>query len=218
MTNIQSVINKCLEELNTYKSQQTGQSASCLELFRIGVQEEDHEVFTEVYKVFQAQVKSWIYTHGGFYKTGEDIEHFVSLAFSKFYHAVHGHKFERFPNFAAVVAYLKLCTHSGIVDYLRKLPPIEANIDDIPLSEPMQPTNTTLSMIWDRIDNLLTDTNDQFVARKVFVEGYTPAELVAQFPDQFATTREVSVILQRIRRKLRNDRMLRDMFGLSDAS
>jgi hypothetical protein len=62
--------------------------------------------------------------------------------------------------------------------------------------------------IWGRICAVLPDEADQRLAYQVFVEGFKPSAIVQNEPDRWATPREVSVALQRIRRRLRNDPML----------
>ena len=45
-------------------------------------------------------------------------------------------------------------------------------------------------------------------------ESMTPAEIMRAEPGMWPSTRDISVALQRIRRKLRKDDTLRKMFGL----
>lgn len=212
--NLKAIIEKCLAELHLFKTEQTGQSPSCMQLFYIGVHDENPEAFAEIYRHFHSQIERWIYAHNSYYQTGESIDHFVSVTFTKFYHALQGEKFKRMRDFASVMKYLKLCVHSVIADYLRKLPPQHANIDDLALPDDPPPSTLTFSAIWERIIVLLPDAIDQRVARKVFIEGYKASEIAEVYPDDFDDARQVSVALQRIRRKLRSDQELRDLMGL----
>lgn len=215
--NLKAIVEKCLAEVHLFKTEQKGQSPNCMQLFHIGVRDENPEAFAEIYKHFHSQIERWIYAHNGFYQTGESVDHFVSVTFTKFYHALQGEKFNRMRDFASVMTYLKLCVHSVIADYLRKLPPLSVNIDDVPIADPTPHSDLSFSLIWDRIIVLLPDAPDEMLARKVFVEGYKPGEIADAYPEDFVDARAVSVALQRIRRKLRSDHELRDLLGLDDS-
>lgn len=216
MTELQSILENCLNELKLFKQTGTGESVHCLKLFRIGIQDEDQHAFSLIFLNFHSQVEHWIFAHEKFYITGESVEHFVSVTFSKFYHALQGSKFARMDTFAGVMKYLKLCVHSVITDYLRSLPPPTVNIEDVAIATESKPLDATFDEIWQRILVLITDPIDQLIARKVFVEGYRPAEICEQFSDKFENPRQVSVALQRIRRHLRTDNQLRNLLGIED--
>lgn len=212
--NLEIIVENCLNEMTNFKVSGVGDSDHCLQLFRMGIQEQNHEAFSAIYSNFEVQIKKWIYAHSKFAQTGEDVEHFVSVTFSKLYHALEGEKFERMQNFASVMKYLRLCVNSVVIDYLRSLPPPTVNIDDISLTVQSTQNDIALEEIWERILTSLPDPEDQLVARKVFIEGYKPAEISQQHPDMFETPRTVSVALQRIRRKLRSDKHLVKLFNI----
>ena len=60
----------------------------------------------------------------------------------------------------------------------------------------------------------LVDDNDRLLAHDVFVLALKPLQVAKRYPDRWATAREVSVALQRIRRALRRDPDLREWAGL----
>ncbi len=53
------------------------------------------------------------------------------------------------------------------------------------------------------------------LAHCMFVEGLRPRQIVAAYPGSWRDEREVSVDAYRIRRLLRRDSQLRELFGLA---
>src|SRR5262245_51124329 len=110
---------RCVEETDKFNRRQSNDPQYCFELLRRALAEGAAEAFTSAYQIYERQVLKWVYGHSGFAETGESADFFARSALSTFYFALRGPKFARFPALQHVLAYLKLCVHTAIAQYLR---------------------------------------------------------------------------------------------------
>lgn len=211
---------RCAEETDKFNRRQSSDPQFCFELLRRALAEGHSDALTRIYQIYERQVIGWVYSHSRFEQTGENADFFAHAALRKFYFALRGAKFARFPSLPQVLAYLKLCVHTEVMQYLRD----HRLLSDRPLDSaegveqtPDLDTPVLLADIWARIRLVLTDERDRQLARYAFFQDLKPRQIVA------ATTvwrdeREVTLALYRIRRVLRNDPELRRLLGSADAS
>lgn len=210
----------CAEDTARFHSHQIRDTEHCFELLRRALAEVQSEAFAYVYQIYEPQVLRWVYQHGRFHETGESAEYFANQALTNFYFALRGEKFGQFDALAQVLTYLKLCVHSTIAQHLRKEQALRlADLD----AESVFADHTNIAAdlqaaeLWDHVCDLLPDDGDRLLARCVFVQALKPAQIARGNPDRWRTPREVSVALQRIRRHLRKDPLLRRYAGITAA-
>ena len=210
---------RCAAETAKFSRREPNDHQFCLELFRRALAEGLSDAFTRVYQIYERQILTWVYSHSGFARTGESADYFASAAWSTFFFALRGPKFAGFPSLPQVLAYLKLCVHSAIAQYLRDQQPAAVTpLDDAPdvADSPDLSTRVAADELWRQIERLLTDASDRLLARCVFVEDMKPRQIVKAYPTRWKDERDVSVELYRIRRLLRNDPDLRRMIDGAD--
>lgn len=209
---------RCADDTTRFHRQQIRDTEHCFELLRRALAEGRNDAFTRVYQIYEPQVLRWVYQHGRYHETGETAEYFANQALTSFYFALRGEKFARFDTLAQALAYLKMCVHSAIAQYLRKEQVLHlADLDAGSISDTGANISDELQAaeLWDHICDLLPDAGDQLLARCVFVLALKPAQVARGHPDRWGSAREVSVALQRIRRHLRRDPLLRDYAGIA---
>jgi hypothetical protein len=199
---------RCAEETEKFNSRQENNPEFCFELMRRALADESDDAFTRVYQIYERQVLNWVYSHTRFAQTGESADFFASSAIRTFYFALRGEKFERFPSLPQVLAYLKMCVHTAIAQYLRDQQPTALTpLDSV--SEVSHTINLDSGIdaaeLWAYICHLLPDDRDRLLARCVFLLDLKPRQIVTEHPAQWRNEREVSVALYRIRRVLRGD-------------
>ena len=135
-----------------------------------------------------------------------------------FYRFNRGAQFEeKFTALERVIKYLYHCLHSAITQDVRENARLSASIDDELLEKPSEERiETSLDALetWKRIQMLLPEAEYQRLAYLRFVLGMKPAEIIKIQPEVWADTRDVSVALQSIRRRLRDDPWLRGQAGI----
>lgn len=203
---------RCAEETEKFNRHQANDTQFCFELLRRALAEGQSDAFTLVYQTYERQTLAWVRSHSRFEQTGESAEYFARAALSSFYFALRGEKFARFPALPQVLAYLKLCVHSAIMQYLRaqRTPQLTSlDADDSHGHTPDLGARVGAAEIWERISGLLADARDRLLARCVLLQDLRPRQIVDAFPGRWRDEREISVAIYRIRRTLRNDPELR---------
>jgi hypothetical protein len=209
---LSEVVAHCSENTQKYLRQLVTDARFCFELFRRALLEAQQEAFTHVYRIYEPQVRSWIYRHPGFDSTDETSDYFLSLAFANFYFGLCGEKFNQFSSVAAVLKYLRACVWSCISEYLRGQPPPLLEINDELLAEDTPP-GTVADELKEHVRRILPDENDLLLFHLAYTFDMKPAEIYRRHPDLWEDVRAVSVALQRIRRHLRKDDQLRNWAG-----
>jgi hypothetical protein len=207
---------RCALETEKFSRRDPSDSRFCFELLRRALAEGLSEAFTRVYQIYERQVLVWVHSHSGFERSGESADYFVSAAWSTFYFALRGPKFASFPSLPQLLAYLKLCVHTAIAQYLRDQQPAATSpLDEAPdaAHTPDLATRITAAELWRQVEQLLPDPHDRLLARCALVEDLKPRQIVKAYPARWKDEREVSVELYRIRRLLRNDLELRRLAG-----
>lgn len=197
---------RCTEETHKFTHQQPSDTRFCFELLRRALLDSAADAFTRVYQIYEPQVRRWVYNHSRFDQTDENAEYFVSQALSNFYFALRGPKFQQFALLSQVLAYLKLCVHTAIAQYIRDhqrlaAAPLAA-AESVEQAQELS-TDTDAAALWRAVCETLTEENDRLLAHSVFVLDLKPAEIAARYSAAWGSAREVSLALYRIRRTLR---------------
>lgn len=210
---------RCAQETQRFMRQQSNDTRFCFELLRRALFEGAADAFTRVYQVYEPQVRRWVYNHSRFEQTDENAEYFVSQAMASFYFALRGPKFQQFTLLSQVLAYLKLCVHTAIAQHLRDRQRITTT--SLAAAVTVEQAQDDLSAdidsasLWLMICRILLDESDRLLAHSVFVLELKPAEIAARYPAIWATPREVSLALYRIRHALRASSELSQWAGFS---
>lgn len=209
---------RCADETEKFHHQLLSDPQYCLELLRRALVDGLSDALTHVYRIYERQVLRWVYSHNRFGETKESAEYFAHQALSSFYFALRGERFKRFPSLQHMLAYLKTCVHSAIAQYLRD----QQSRRTVPLTQVQAPwlesqlDDTHTAELWAYICRLLPDPQAQRLARCTFLLDMKPRHIVASFPQDWSSEREVSLELYQIRRTLRRDKTLRELFGMVD--
>jgi hypothetical protein len=213
---VDQLAQRCAEETEKFNRRRSNDPQFCFELLRRALAEGMAEALTYAYQIYERQALKWVYSHSGFVETGESADYFARSALSAFYFALRGSRFARFPALQQVLAYLKLCVHTAIAQYLRDQGPAEAPLatTDLATETPDLGTDADAAELWAYICGLLPDERDRLLARCAFVQDLRPRQIVELYSAHWSGEREVSVALYRIRRLLRGDAELRRRMGL----
>lgn len=218
---LEDLARRCAEETEKFNRRQSNDAQFCFELLRRALADGVSEAFTYVYRTYERQALSWVYGHSSFEQTGESADYFARAAMSAFYFALRGPKFAQFASLQKVLAYLKMCVHTAIMQYLRdQRQALTVQIDTVVevAEAPNLNNRVEAAALWSHICRLLPGPQDRLLARCAFLLDLKPRQIVAIYPDRWASEREVSVALYRIRRLLRNDPDLRDWGDPPDAA
>lgn len=215
---LELIVRRCAEETKKFLRRLEQDTRYCFELWRRALVEHIDDALCHVYLIYVPLLAGSARRHKLFDLSCADGDYFARIALANFYRTCHGLRFtEMFSELAPAMKYLNACLHSAIAQDVRDNPPITPlpNDDSLSISSPSTSENDVRgSELWEHIRRDLDDPQDESLAYNRFVLQMTPAEIMRLGRSAWKSTREISVALQRIRRKLRNDDTLRGWFRL----
>lgn len=206
---------RCTQETESFFRRDSYDPAFCYELFRRAILERDQRAYDCLYRQYQPLVASWVERHPSYPGAGEEIQYFVNRSFEKLWHALTPEKFQRFPDLKALLSYLKLCTHSVVIDHARTRQHAllyEAAGDTLLASQAASnnvegDTVETAQQqeFWRVINRRLADEKEQAVVFGSFVLAMKPAELQLRYAHLFSDVKDVYRTKQNVLERLRRD-------------
>jgi DNA-directed RNA polymerase specialized sigma24 family protein len=222
---------RCKEETGQFFGRQGYDPSPCFELFRRALVENDQRAWEMVYARYWPLVRGWVANHPAILYSGGEIEDFANRAFARMWAALTPDKLRRFPHLNSVLAYLKMCAHSAVMEGVRKAGPNSRAVSLSDLSEDgldvLAKTGKTSTEgellarersqeLWSLVRARLHDDRERVVVHDLFVLDLKPAAIRARHPDMFPDTREVYLLRQVVLERLSRDARLKEFFG-SDA-
>jgi DNA-directed RNA polymerase specialized sigma24 family protein len=221
--NLEALVRRCVQETELFFRRQEHDPQYCFELFRRALCENDEAAWGWVYAQYHGLVAGWVRSNPEFERCGEEIQDIINRAFERMWAACIPEKFARFQDLRALLAYLKMCVHSAIMDAVRKTgpPPLElpgwlANSDH---SSPDTSSEGGLLAqersreLWRLINARLRDEKERAVVHGLFVLGLKPRAIFTQFPGLFGDTQEIYRIRQIVLERLSRDPNLKIFLG-----
>jgi hypothetical protein len=209
----------CVAETARFRQQHSIDTGFCFELFRRALEQRDGDAFNHIYLTYQQIVFAWISNDPLFLLTNEDAEYFVVWAFHTFSYALQGKKFQRFSELSRLLAYLRSCAHTAILQHLRaqrrRNETIPLNPDStVGTSSQNMTAHIELHELWAHIEKLLVNVRERQIVYVIFVQGYKPREIPEVYPKLARDANEAIQLLYRARRRLRDDSFLRNLYEL----
>jgi DNA-directed RNA polymerase specialized sigma24 family protein len=209
------ITQRCEEETENYRRKLAVDTRYCFELFRRALEDQVQDAYTSVFRIYQPQCARWVLGFAGFADTNEPSpDGFVSEAFARLFQELRGENFKQFPKLESVLAYLKRCVVTAILQQLRQRKAAQLEDEAGENIEVTFESTVESEQIWERIRLLLPDPSDQALVDYRFRQGLMPAAIAGLHPERWASARQVSVALQRVVRTLRGDAELRSRLGL----
>lgn len=206
---------RCAQETEAFFKRAAYDPAFCYELFRRAVHERNQRAYDCLYRQYQPLVAGWVERHPSFPGAGEEVQYFVNRAFEKLWHALTPDKFGRFADLKALLSYLKLCTHSVVIDHARVRQHAlldEASSDALLANQPASINvegdaldNAQQQDFWRAINHRLADEKEQAVVFGSFVLAMKPAELQLRYAHLFSDVKDVYRTKQNVLDRLRRD-------------
>ena len=206
---------RCAQETESFFQRAAYDPAYCYELFRRAVYERNQRAYDCLYRQYQPLVAGWVERHPSYPSAHEEVQYFVNRAFEKLWHALTPDKFERFSDLKALLSYLKLCTHSVVIDHARARQhtlldeaPSEALLAGQAADSNVEGDaieNAQQQAFWRVINHRLADEKEQAVVFGSFVLAMKPAELHLRYPNLFNDVKDVYRTKQNVLERLRRD-------------
>lgn len=230
-------LSKTLDELARDCAQETARffrghnhdSPDCFELFRRALEQNSQGAWESICTQYMPLVRGWVAQHPELAHSGGDIHDLANRAFERMWTAWTPDKFRRFRDLRALLAYLKMCAHSAVIEELRQAGPgpravvlsdlPEDALDVLPRNPGRSVEGEVLHRerseeLWQLVSARLRDERERLVLHGLFVLDLKPAALLARHRDVFCDTHEIYRVRQVVLERLGRDAPLRKFFGL----
>jgi hypothetical protein len=164
----------------------------------------------------------YVKRHHAWVERGElDDEYWVMRVFQRFWSAVKADRFHQFRRLASVVAYLKLCAHSVLLDELRAARAAQVfSLDRVSKAyAAWQDVGTEVvgklscQILWRAVLSEAQGSQEPVVARLSWVQGMQPSEIYAARPGLFESVGAVYRIKRNLLERLRKNPLLAELSG-----
>jgi hypothetical protein len=201
----------------------------CFELFRRAIVDKSEQCWSAIYQQYKNLVYGWILQ---FAKTNAPIgdassEEMVLDAFTAFWRAFTPEKLNNADRLASILAYLKSCAVTAVLQARRKAENIllETAWDDEIIESDAVATQTrtgaeslvlhqlSADRLWTIVDHCCNDEKDRIVARLSLVANLKPRLILEQHPDLFANVAEIYALSRNLKNRLGRDEALRELWG-----
>jgi len=209
----------CGEETGKYRRGQHYSPEYCFELFRRAIAERDQDAWTQLVTQYSSLVLAWILRHPARASVGEEDEFWLNDAFRRFWQATRAKQFSDFGNLPGLLAFLKMCAHSAIMDGARRQPPLPVGSLDKILEEggeePFadQTGQPLPEELWEAITRTLPDESERLVVYLRFGLGLSPRDIPRREPGHFPTVADVYRVYRNALDRLRRADEIRQFFA-----
>ncbi len=212
---------RCAQETFRFFHYREHDPRFCFEIFRRAFAEKDEAAWGVIYLQYEDQVSRWVKNHPAFSGSGEEGQFFVNRALEKFWNrAFTPEEFGDFRTLNSLLAYLKMCVHTVIVDHWRanEREKLESLDDmprgDIPVS-PLSVEDTVFNRlngkeIWGSVKTRFKSEKEYRVMYGVYGLNLKPREILSQWPDMFESIQDVYRTKENVLARLRRDEELHD--------
>jgi hypothetical protein len=212
---IERLIRSCREETERYLRGEEHSDAFGLELFKRAVSG-DRPAWDALVAQYRPLVLAYLRRHPAWTSRGDrDDDYWVTRTFQRFVMAVKPDRLPWFPTLASLLAYLKLCSHSVLLDEVRAADASRlASLEEVPEAPTISPDvahevldELAPRTLWDAVAAELLSGKERVVARMSWVRSMTPRDIYASAPDLFDSVADVCqtkrTVLSRLRRSER---------------
>ncbi len=206
---------RCAVEQQHYHQRAPSDDRYCLELFLRAIHQRDELAWDLIYHQFSGTVLGWLRQHAcaSRLRSLEEPDVYVTAAFRKFWLATAspGAATPRFLSLASVLAYLRSCLNSVVLDEMRQLQTRqrEEPIEQVITTAAEEPVHQPAQELWELIERALPDRRERRLIYLLFVLGLKPRDVVRTAPQDFPTAQEVYRLTRNILDRLRRNPALR---------
>jgi DNA-directed RNA polymerase specialized sigma24 family protein len=188
------------------------------ELFRRAVVGRDADAWATISGRYRQLLISWVMRCPGTDNLGERYEDLADEALARAWKALSPEQFAGFPNLAALMAYLRRCVATTVIDITRMHAAnkcISLHIDSDAHVLPEQEVIERLGRaeLWQLIMKLTATEAERVAIRERFVYNLPPRIILNRHPTLFPDITAIYSAIRNLRDRLRRDRKLAQLYA-----
>jgi DNA-directed RNA polymerase specialized sigma24 family protein len=208
---------RCREETLRFLRGEDRDDTFCFEVFARAVVHRDDDAWEAVVAQYRGIVLAYVGQHTATAMLHESDDYWVNRAFQRFWSAVGPDRFDKFPDLAALLKYLKLCVHSVLLDEVRSRRAASlSSLDEVPETLPASADaehniigKLSGEQLWQAIAKELNDEAEEKVVYLSFARDMKPADIVERYPRLFASVADVYRVKRNVIERLRRSAEIR---------
>lgn len=204
---------RCAAEEARFRQRLAVDERTGLELFRRAIQQHDEGAWELLYQQWKGYLLHWLFQHPAarLVLEHEPSESYLTAALSKFWQATTGakHSPPTFETLADILAYLRRCLNSVVLDALRQMQARPQEVSENFLTkEAVNQPEPSGGDLWRCIERALPDARERRLMYLRYVLGYRPREIAAANPAEFPQVKRVYQMERNILQRLSRHPML----------
>jgi DNA-directed RNA polymerase specialized sigma24 family protein len=208
----------CSQESERFFNHQEHDPQYCYELFRRAFLHDNEFAWELIYRQYHRLVTRWVERHALYRTADEESDYFANRAFEKMWRGLTPEKFDNFPDLKSLLRYLQMCTHSVMIDYMRRKEQAilaaqveEQEVAAIGGGEGKSAVEQKIfkrerrADFWQWLRQQLNSDEEYKVIHSTYVLSLQPREILELFPETFQEVQEIyrtkENVLARLRRR-----------------
>jgi hypothetical protein len=202
----------CRAEAAKFLRGEPNRQEFALEVFRRAVCDRNDGAWALLIEMYRGLLLSQLNRNPYARELHEDPDFWVNRTFGRFWSAVGADRFGMFADLPAILAYLKMCLHSVIVDDVRARHDARCvSLEAIPSDAVVGGDAADEALgglagrdLWRAILSELQSESEQIVAHLSFVRGLRPSQIQTRHPDLFQNVADIYRVKRNIVERLRH--------------
>jgi DNA-directed RNA polymerase specialized sigma24 family protein len=190
------------------------------ELFRRAIAHGDEQAWSTIARRYRSLMIAWATRCSAMHATGELCEHLADQAFARAWMALSAEQLCAFPNLPTILAYLRRCVTTTVIDAARRSAHYDRMVDDGDLagSAGVSMEQAVLEQIervefWQLIDSLTRTEAERVVLYERFVLDHAPRIILRRHPALFQNIAAVYAAIRNLCDRLRRHKQLAQSYA-----
>jgi len=200
------------------QAQQSGQiQQDSYELFRRAIVERDEQAWIESATRYRPLLAAWASRCSASAALTESYDDLADQAFARAWSALSPERFASFPTLAALLAYMRACVTTTVIDHARSPVSRERIEQSIQAEEVATPEQLIMDQfqrqeIWRLAEAAIASEQERVVLRETFVYDLPPRAILRRHPDLFADAHTIYITKRNLFDRLQRCPELRQMY------
>jgi hypothetical protein len=200
------------------QAQPSGQSQQDgYELFRRAIVERDEQAWIESAARYRPLLAAWASRCSASAALTESYDDLADQAFARAWAALSPERFASFPTLAALLAYMRACVSTTVIDHARSevsRERIEKCIqgDEVATPEQLIMDQFQRQEIWRLVEGAITSEQERVVLRETFMYDLPPRTILRRHPELFADAHTVYTTKRNLFERLQRCAELRQVY------